>query len=247
MKRTIQILAIVAILLLGACSIGIAYAFTGWTENSNNNSVAEYGVLRQDSYTFSANAEMDAFTIVVRDNGNPKLMYCFAGSDQLATISGVSYYGKLIGQSSITADYSLGEPLNPKQMCVDISNSGTVQNLSNSDWRYVLQFTANNKATQYAVTDGSGTWSYYIYSGGSYVAETHLEFTESVTYTSKLYLAGPAFDVPDDGVNNRYVAAAQIYLNNPPTKQNDLSSYNSGHLLVGATITYTYDSTWTNS
>jgi hypothetical protein len=251
-KRIVIVIITASFAIAAVCMVGMAFSYTGSTDNNGNITSSEYVLLDQSTYNFQndQNYTIKVHTLVVRDNdGNGKAMYCISETsslDALCKLGGTMYNGKLIGQDTISANNSLADPQDPKTFYVNIYNDAGFADLSDSDWRYILQFTAAGKDTQYAISDGQNDWTYVKCVSNdplTFESETHLEFCDNVDhYTSKLYLAGPGFTI-----NDKRIIGTPLYLSGDP-KENDLTTYlTAGRLIYNGTISYEYDSTWTNA
>lgn len=260
MKGTYLSLAVVCLVVAVISLAGVSFGYTAYTVNSNNTATAEYVVLSQDAYSFTPEeASYQTYMVVTTgDDGSPVAKYNMKCDAALDTLGGIEYYGKAIGSSTIRVEYSLSDP-DPKDFFVQVRNSAALTHygladLSDSQWRYILKITADGKATQYAVTDGSDAdaWSYYINDNSTYVAETNLVLADNIAnYAVTFYLAGPGYQVEykvDDKYVIKYVIATDFDTAHPTDVQpNDLSHYNNGKLIDEAIITYVCDSTWSNT
>lgn len=274
MKAVSVMLLTVGALLVAGSVIVVGYSYSGATENTDNTSTLEYVILEQDEehYTFGTGS-FNLISIVMSDNHSLKAAYCIQKSsddvDSLCSIGTIPYYGVQIGDSSkLKGTYSLshvGEEgyvrMNMPVLVTNGSGSTYFADLSGSDWRYIIEVSYNNEQeftldevsttiyNQYAVLTGAGSTYITHQSDGSYVEVTEanggcLTLIEGVEYTTKLYLAGPGYDMPLFGGYHKKVIAATIYLANPPPKQNDLTQLanNNGYLLKDGVISFIFDS-----
>ena len=189
MKRVLQVLAIVAILIAGVSAIGVAYAFSGYTENTNNTSEAEYVVLSQENYSFGTGV-MAFSTVTVRGpDGNPMTTYVLAGDTSSFTIGGDSFTGVQIGDPDRLFGRYAG-PGTPSEISdVYVQTVGTgFTDLSELGWYYVVKVSCDGESDQYVYWDGNAlSWT-----GTFDLAIDHDNITK--TYTTELYIA-----VPDEG------------------------------------------------
>jgi len=270
-KRIVIVIITASFAIAAVCMVGMAFSYTGSTDNNGNITSSEYVILEQDEehYTFGTGS-FNLISIVMSDNHSLKAAYCIQKSsddvDSLCSIGTIPYYGVQIGDSSkLKGTYHIGEEgyvrMNMPVLVTNGSGSTYFADLSGSDWRYIIEVSYNNEQeftldevsttiyNQYAVLTGAGSTYITHQSDGSYVEVTEanggcLTLIEGVEYTTKLYLAGPGYDMPLFGGYHKKVIAATIYLGNPPAKQNDLTQLanNNGYLLKDGVISFIFDS-----
>ena len=216
MRAISKMLAVLGILLIGTCSIGVAYTYTSSTDNTDNTSQTEYVVLSQeDGYTFGSK-ELTFTTVVIKDpqGTNPKIVFELAGSVDLSGFRS-GYKGVKIGNSS-----SLQGTINATEVPSELSGikvstvGGTFADISGLDWYYVIKVSCQGEETQYVYCDGStNQWQGEI--------DLTMQSQSNVTkkYTTELFLAVPTAanswdSIPTNVISNGTIQYAYSSLEN---------------------------------
>lgn len=206
MRTITKVLAILGVLLIGFSLIGVSYAYTSSTENTDNTTVSEYVVLSQPGgYSFGT-TDATIKTKVTRDvNGNPLVTYTITGASSTSlTFNDNTYIGIRVGNaSSLQGTYNgAGEIESLSGITVE-TVSGTFLDLSSAGWYYVIKVTYNEQS-QYVYWDGHAeSWQ-----GTITLLMDELSENQTYVYAAELFLAIPD---PSAGNATRFsVAGSQI-------------------------------------
>ena len=152
---------VAAIIVLAIVFIGIGYAYTSVTENSDNTVTSQYVVLTQQNYNLT-NLDLD-FDIKETEAG---VVYRLnSTSAPLISIDGITYCGVSIGTDKLTATTSGFTPSQPLEVSITSPQIDGSWFTDYSDylmgWKYILEVSATAKETQYAFYDGAedGIWT----------------------------------------------------------------------------------------
>ena len=155
-SRLLTAIAILVVVALSFTTIGFAY--TSWTENSNNTAVSEYAVLTQTNYNFTS--EDIKFDTITTELGT---VYQLVGTStnpvqKLLKIDGRDYYGVQLGESDTLSASVVGSNRTVLDVTVNTLNLDDSMFMDFSDifdWRYVLKVEGTGVPVQYAYYDGS--------------------------------------------------------------------------------------------